>query len=165
MTESRNVILFLCVANSARSQMAEGLARTLAPRGIEIQSAGSQPSRVHPFAIAAMKEIGIDLSTHASKSVNDIDAAGVRTVITLCADEVCPDFLKRGPIECLHWPHSDPASSIANESHGEVGHRDVDHRDVGHREDRTAEFQLAAFRNVRDQLRNRLRRYFAELAV
>ncbi|MFT3700120.1 MAG: arsenate reductase ArsC [Kofleriaceae bacterium] len=101
-------LLFLCVANSARSQMAEGLARQKFGDGAAIQSAGSQPSRVNPYAIEVMQEIGIDLRTHVSKSVDTIDPATVDTVITLCAEEVCPVFL--GNVRRLHWPIPDPAS-------------------------------------------------------
>ena len=100
-------ILFLCVANSARSQMAEGLARQLFP-GLRIQSAGSRPSRVNPYAQEVLAEAGIDASGHTSKSVQDIDPASVDLVITLCAEEVCPLFL--GKAEKLHWPIPDPAS-------------------------------------------------------
>ena len=100
-------ILFLCVANSARSQMAEGLARQLFP-SLRIQSAGSRPSRVNPYAVEALAEAGIDASSHTSKSVQDIDPASVDLVITLCAEEVCPLFL--GKAERLHWPIPDPAS-------------------------------------------------------
>ena len=100
-------ILFLCVANSARSQMAEGLARRLFP-GLTIQSAGSRPSRVNPYALEVLAEVGLDLSSHTSKSVQTIDPATVDLVITLCAEEVCPAFLGRA--ERLHWPLPDPAS-------------------------------------------------------
>ena len=100
-------ILFLCVANSARSQLGEGLARHLFP-GFRIQSAGSRPSRVNPHAIEALAEVGIEASAHTSKSVADIDPATVDLVITLCAEEVCPAFL--GKAERLHWPIPDPAS-------------------------------------------------------
>lgn len=100
-------ILFLCVANSARSQLGEGLARRMFP-GFRIQSAGSRPSRVNPRAIEALAERGIDASTHTSKPVSDIDPASVDLVITLCAEEVCPAFLGRA--ERLHWPIPDPAS-------------------------------------------------------
>ncbi len=101
-------ILFLCVANSARSQMAEGLARHLLGDQAMVQSAGSKPSQVNPFAIQAMSQIGIDLSTHVSKSVHEIDPTSVNTVITLCAEEVCPVFL--GNATRLHWPLPDPAA-------------------------------------------------------
>ncbi len=100
-------ILFLCVANSARSQLGEGLARQLFP-GFRIQSAGSRPSRVNPYALEALAERGIDAAAHTSKPVSDIDPATVDLVITLCAEEVCPAFLGRA--ERLHWPIPDPAS-------------------------------------------------------
>ena len=100
-------ILFLCVANSARSQLGEGLARHLFP-GLRIQSAGSRPSTVNPYAIEALEDLGIDASAQSSKSVVDIDPAAVDLVITLCAEEVCPAFL--GKAERLHWPIPDPAS-------------------------------------------------------
>ena len=101
-------LLFLCVANSARSQMAEGLARKILGERAIVQSAGSRPSRVNPLAIAAMAEIGIDITTQHSKSVDSIDPESVDTVITLCAEEVCPLFL--GKARRLHWPISDPAT-------------------------------------------------------
>jgi arsenate reductase len=101
-------ILFLCVANSARSQMAEGLARKMLGSDVEVLSAGSRPSKVNPYAIEAMSEIGIDISGHRSKSVDDVDPASVDTVITLCADEVCP--ILPGRVQHLHWPIPDPAS-------------------------------------------------------
>jgi len=100
-------ILFLCVANSARSQMGEGLGRQMFP-DLRIQSAGSRPSYVNPYAIEVLAEVGIDATIHTSKSVQDIDPASVDLVITLCAEEVCPVFL--GKAERLHWPIPDPAS-------------------------------------------------------
>lgn len=102
-------ILFLCVANSARSQMAEGLARSLLGARTRVQSAGSRPSRVNPYAIEVMREIGIDVSAHRSKSVEEIDPTTVGMVVTLCAEEVCPLFL--GNVERLHWPIEDPVST------------------------------------------------------
>lgn len=101
-------ILFLCVANSARSQLAEGLARKILAGRVRVQSAGSRPSRVNPFAIEVAREVGVDLAGHASKSVETVDPASVDTVITLCAEEVCPVFL--GQARRLHWPIPDPAS-------------------------------------------------------
>ena len=101
-------ILFLCVANSARSQLAEGLARKILGDQARIQSAGSRPSRVNPYAVEVAAEVGVDLSTHRSKSVDTIDPATVDTVITLCAEEVCPVFL--ADVRRLHWPIADPAS-------------------------------------------------------
>lgn len=102
-------ILFLCVANSARSQMAEGLARNHFGDRATISSAGSAPSRVNPYAIEAMAEIGIDITGQHSKSVEGIDPDGLDLVITLCAEEVCP--VLPGRVKCLHWPIADPASS------------------------------------------------------
>lgn len=101
-------ILFLCVANSARSQMAEGLARRLFGDAAEVMSAGSQPSRVNPYAIEAMSELGIDISGHRSTSVAEVDTAAVDLVVTLCAEEVCP--VLPGRVRRLHWPIPDPAS-------------------------------------------------------
>jgi thioredoxin type arsenate reductase len=102
-------ILFLCVANSARSQMAEGLARNILGNRASVMSAGSQPSSLNPYAVAAMAEIGVDISRHQAKSVDDVDAAAVDLVVTLCADEVCP--ILPGRVRRLHWPVADPASS------------------------------------------------------
>jgi arsenate reductase (thioredoxin) len=101
-------ILFLCVANSARSQMAEGLARARFGGKANVQSAGSQPSHVNPVAIEVMRERGIDISQQRSKSVDAIDPNDVDLVITLCAEEVCPVFLGRA--RRLHWPLPDPAT-------------------------------------------------------
>lgn len=126
-------VLFLCVANSARSQMAEGIARKLWANRGRIQSAGSHPSRVNPYAIQVMAEIGLDLSLQRSKSVDDIDPSTVDLVVTLCAEEVCPVFL--GKAERLHWPLPDPASSDPTLSPAEM---------------------LARFRTTRDELRLRL---------
>lgn len=126
-------ILFLCVANSARSQMAEGLARARLGDRVRVQSAGSAPTTVNPYAIEVMAEIGIDLAGHRSKSVETIDPATVDTVITLCADEVCPVFL--GAAARRHWPIDDPASrdpALARDQH------------------------LARFRAARDQLAGRI---------
>lgn len=101
-------VLFLCVANSARSQMAEGLARKIFGAGFEVMSAGSQPSRVNPYAIEALAEIGLDISGHRSKSVDEFDPANLDLVVTLCAEEVCP--VLPGRVRRLHWPIPDPAS-------------------------------------------------------
>jgi len=128
-------VLFLCVANSARSQMAEGIARTLAPASVKISSAGSQPSRLNPPAVRALAEIGIDISGQVSKSVNDIPPDQVDTVITLCAEEVCPVWL--GKATRLHWGLPDPAHA---------GTTDAE--------------RLQAFRDVRDELRRRLAEVF-----
>jgi protein-tyrosine-phosphatase/catechol 2,3-dioxygenase-like lactoylglutathione lyase family enzyme len=126
-------ILFLCVANSARSQMAEGLARKLFGTRTAVQSAGSEPSQVNPYAIEVMNEVGVDLTTHHSKSVQTIDPATVGTVITLCAEEVCPVFL--GKVRRLHWPIQDPASKDSALPREEM---------------------LTRFRAARDQIQGRL---------
>jgi arsenate reductase (thioredoxin) len=126
-------ILFLCVANSARSQMAEGLARKLFGARVTVASAGSEPSHVNPYAIEVMREVGVDLTTHQSKSVQTVDPSTVGTVITLCAEEVCPVFL--GKAKRLHWPISDPASKDATIPREEM---------------------LTRFRTARDQIQGRL---------
>jgi protein-tyrosine-phosphatase/catechol 2,3-dioxygenase-like lactoylglutathione lyase family enzyme len=127
-------ILFLCVANSARSQMAEGLARSLFGHRVEVLSAGSHPAVVNAYAIEAMAEIGINLAGHRSKSVADIDTSKVDMVVTLCAEQVCP--VLPGQVQRLHWPISDPA---------------VDDEDASH------DFILERFRASRDQLRERIK--------
>lgn len=99
-------ILFLCVANSARSQMAEGLARQRFGDAVRVQSAGSAPSRVNPYAVRALAEVGVDASAQTSKHVDTIDPASVDLVITLCAEESCPLFLGDAPR--LSWAMPDP---------------------------------------------------------
>ena len=105
---ARPGLLFLCVANSARSQIAEGLARMMLGDRATVHSAGSRPTGVSPYAIEVMREIGADLSSHRSKAVEAIDPSSIDVVITLCAEEVCPVFL--GDVRRLHWPIPDPAS-------------------------------------------------------
>ena len=100
-------ILFLCVANSARSQMAEGLARQIFGERAEVSSAGSHPSTVNPHAVEAMAEIGTDITGQVSKSVDTIDVSDLDLVVTLCAEEVCP--ILPGRVRRLHWPIADPA--------------------------------------------------------
>jgi len=107
-------ILFLCVANSARSQMAEGLARRLLGTRAEAMSAGSMPESVNPHAVSAMAEIGIDIRQQQSKSVTSIDAATIDIVVTLCAEEVCP--VLPGKVRRLHWPVADPAADPGDQS-------------------------------------------------
>ena len=106
-------ILFLCVANSARSQMAEGLAKSMLGQGHNIQSAGSIPSgEVHPNAVIAMDEIGIDIRDQFSKSTDDLDKEFIDNLdyaITLCAEEVCPVLPTKA--KSLHWMNEDPANS------------------------------------------------------
>ncbi len=105
-------ILFMCVANSARSQLAEGLARLFLKPETEIASAGSDPTQLNPYAVEVMREIGVDLSSHYSKRVEDLPADFVDeldVVITLCAEEVCPRVVSKA--KRLHWPIADPATN------------------------------------------------------
>jgi protein-tyrosine-phosphatase/N-acetylglutamate synthase-like GNAT family acetyltransferase len=102
-------LLFLCVANSARSQMAEALARRLFGHTVRVQSAGSRPAGINPHAVAALAEIGIGVEDQHSKAVDAIDPATVDTVVTLCAEEVCPLWL--GAATRVHWPLPDPAAA------------------------------------------------------
>jgi protein-tyrosine-phosphatase len=99
-------ILFLCVKNSARSQMAEGLACALAPEGYRFFSAGSQPGIINPLAIDALKELGIDISRHRAKGLDEIPLEEMDTIVTLCGEEVCP--IVPGNVSRLHWPLPDP---------------------------------------------------------
>jgi arsenate reductase len=127
-------VLFLCVANSARSQMAEALARHVFGDAVRAQSAGSDPSRVNPYAVRALSEIGVDTSGLHSKHVDTIDPASVDLVITLCAEESCPLFL--GDAERVSWAMPDP---------------DRKHEDLSDEE------RLGHFRVARDAILGRLR--------
>ena len=100
-------IIFLCVANSARSQIAEGLARAMAPEGVRVQSAGSVPTEVRAESIEVMAEVGIDISEHYSKSIDDVGLENASLVVTLCAEESCPVMPPN--VRHLHWPIPDPA--------------------------------------------------------
>ncbi len=124
-------LLFLCVANSARSQMAEGIARSLAPPGVKVSSAGSAPSRLNPLAARALAEVGIDMAGQRSKSVDEFPPDGIDVVVTLCAEEVCPVFL--GKALRVHWGLPDPAAAAGSDDQ-----------------------RLQAFRDVRDELHRRL---------
>lgn len=137
MGEKSHGLLFLCVANSSRSQMAEGLARAEVAAHVEVLSAGSAPGGVNPFAVRAMEEIGIDISGHQSTSVEDVPPERVHTVVTLCAEEVCPVFL--GSAERHHIAFEDPAAIEGSD-----------------------EEKLASFRKVRDQIQAELKRFLAE---
>ena len=109
-------ILFMCVANSARSQLAEGLAKKIMGPNIEIQSAGSKPSRVNPYAMQVLSEMGIDISNQSSKSVDDLPSHFIENldyVITLCKEEVCPIIISK--VKKIHWPLADPAGTGTNE--------------------------------------------------
>jgi arsenate reductase len=104
--------VFLCIANAARSQMAEGLARAIAPLGAGYQffSAGSQPGTLNPLAVRALAEQGIDIAHHRSKGLDDVPLAQADVIVTLCADEVCPFVPGERPVQRLHWPLLDPTS-------------------------------------------------------
>ena len=99
-------ILFLCVKNSARSQMAEGLARAIAPPGYRFLSAGSDPGVINPLAIQALAEQHIDISEYRAKGLAGIAVDQVDTIVTLCAEEVCP--VVPGNVRRLHWLLADP---------------------------------------------------------
>lgn len=124
-------ILFLCVANSARSQMAEGLARELFGNNADISSAGSKPTKVNPFAIEAMKNIDIDISSQHSKSIDEALSGDVDWVITLCKEEICPVVPEASKTE--HWPFDDPADAAGSDA-----------------------TILHSFENIRDQIRSKL---------
>jgi arsenate reductase len=124
----RNGVAFLCVGNSTRSQMAEGFARFLGPSDVAVFSAGSVPTEVNPFAVRAMKEVGIDISKHRSKDVKDLPLQRIAVAVTLCEEDECP--VLPGHVQRLAWPLTDPAAEGENETD-----------------------RLHAFRRVRDQIR------------
>jgi len=128
-------ILFMCVANSARSQMAEGIARAAAPAGVAIFSAGSRPAPIREIAIRVMGEIGMDISAQKPKAADEIDREAIKAVITLCEEEVCPAWL--GAAANVHWKLPDPARVRESEA-----------------------ASLAAFRETRDELRRRIETLF-----
>lgn len=129
----RTSVLILCTENSARSQMAEGLLRHDSGHRFDVSSAGTRRSAVHPLAVEAMLEIGIDISGQRSKSVEDLDGDAFDFVITVCdrANENCPSF--RNVRRRIHWGFEDPAEAVGS-----------------------AEERLEAFRRVRDRIRQRL---------
>lgn len=134
-------ILFMCVANSARSQIAEGFARQLFPQ-FEIKSAGSRPGILNSIAIAVMKEIGLDISSHHSKSTDHLPPEFLENldyVITLCEEEVCPILVSKA--KKIHWPFKDPVA------HGQY----------------TPPEALKRFRLTRDQILLRLQEFKSEL--
>jgi len=108
-------VLFLCTGNSARSQMAEGIARNLSKGSLEVYSAGLNPKGVHPIATAVMEEIGINIRHHASKGIDLNLLKKMDFIITVCgnADERCP--ATPAQIQKEHWPIPDPVSVIAEE--------------------------------------------------
>jgi arsenate reductase (thioredoxin) len=135
MTE-RIHVLILCTGNSARSQMAEGLLREMAGDRVEVASAGVAPTHVRPEAIAAMKEIGIDILKHRSKSIDEVITQTFDYVITVCdnANQLCPTF--PGACRRIHWSIEDPAAVEGD--------------------DKT---RLEAFRRARNELRGQLRKF------
>ena len=124
-------VLFLCVHNSARSQIAEGFARALAPADTRVMSAGSDPRGVNPFAVEVMQEVGIDITGQRSQRIDDVPWREADTVVTLCgeAEGICP--VVAGDVRRVHWPLPDPAA--APEAR-----------------------RLAVFREVRDEIRWRV---------
>jgi arsenate reductase len=136
---AKKKVLVLCTGNSARSQMAEGLFRHEAGDRYEVYSAGTNPGLVRPEAIAVMEEIGIDISGHRSKSVEEFAGQELDYVITVCdnAREACPVF----PAKTLrmHWPFEDPAAVPGQESE-----------------------RKSAFRKVRNQIHGRIMLFLGE---
>ena len=118
-------ILFLCVGNSGRSQIAEGLAKDMLPKSYDIRSAGSNPAKnIHSDAILAMNEIGIDISSHKTKSIESLDIEFLNKldhVITLCAEVVCPIVPKS--TNTLHWPNEDPDNDSYTKTQSENAFR------------------------------------------
>jgi arsenate reductase (thioredoxin) len=132
-------ILILCTGNSCRSHMAEGILRAAAGDLLDVQSAGSKPAGyVHPLAIKALAEIGIDISAHHSKHMDEFLSQDVETVITVCgnADQACPMF--PGQLNRHHWGFDDPAHATGTEDE-----------------------QMAVFRRVRDEIRKVFEAYAA----
>lgn len=139
MNHPKPLVLVLCTGNSCRSHLAEGILREAAGDAFEVASAGSKPAGyVHPLAVRAMKEIGIDISGHRSKHLSEFLERKVDTVVTVCgnADQVCPVF--PGQVARHHWPFDDPAHATGTE-----------------------EEQLAVFRRVRDEIARVFRAYAA----
>ncbi len=135
----RQRVLFLCTANSCRSQMAEGWLRTLAAERFEALSAGTHASSVNPRAVQVMAEVGIDLAVQRSKSIEEFLEDPPDVVVTVCdqAAEACPTL--PGATRVLHWPFPDPAGARGTE-----------------------EEVLGEFRAVRDAIGARLRAWLAE---
>ena len=113
---AKPTVLILCTGNSCRSHMAEGILKSVAGEILNVQSAGSDPAGyVHPLAIKALGEIGIDISANSSKHMNDFLDQEVETVITVCgnADQACPSY--PGQSNRHHWPFTDPAKAEGSE--------------------------------------------------
>jgi arsenate reductase len=133
------LILILCTGNSCRSHLAEGILSAAAGDALRVASAGSKPAGyVHPLAIKALAEIGIDISAHRSKHLSEFLTEKVETVITVCgnADQACPMF--PGQVNRHHWGFDDPAHATG-----------------------TDEEQFAVFRRVRDEIARTFRAYAA----
>lgn len=141
MSDAKRVLI-LCTGNSARSQMAEGLLRHDGGAAFEVSSAGTRPSAVRPEAIAAMKEIGVDISGHRSKSVDELVGREFDYVITVCdnARESCPVF--PGETRRVHWSFEDPAAVEGD-----------------------YETRLASFRRIRDEIRETFRGFVADVGA
>lgn len=139
MSDKRRVLI-LCTGNSARSQMAEGLLRARGDERFEVYSAGTRPTSVRDEAVEVMREAGVDIGAHRSKSVEEFEGREFDYVITVCdnARETCPVF--PGRAERIHWSFDDPAAVEG-----------------------TSEERLAVFRRVRDEIDARLREWTAEL--
>jgi arsenate reductase (thioredoxin) len=123
ITDPPRRVLFLCLHNSARSQMAEGFARRLKPADVEVWSAGTEPAGVHPMAVAVMRELEIDISGQVSRHLDAVPWREADTVVTLCgeAEEACPAV--GGRVRRVHWPLPDP--SRASEADRERVFREV----------------------------------------
>jgi Protein-tyrosine-phosphatase len=137
MPEPKPTVLILCTGNSCRSHLAEGILRAVAGDFLDVASAGSRPSGyVHPLAIQVMQEIGIDITGHTSKHMNEFLSRPVETVITVCgnADQACP--IVPGQVNRHHWPFDDPAHATG-----------------------TTVEQLVVFRRVRDEIRRTFTAY------
>ena len=109
---TKPTVLILCTGNSCRSQMAEGILKSVAGETLNVQSAGSNPAGyVHPLAIKALGEIGIDIASNTSKHMDEFLKQNVETVITVCgkADQECPVY--PGQVNRFHWPFFDPAKA------------------------------------------------------
>jgi len=136
---NKPTVLILCTGNSCRSHLAEGILRAALSEDYIVASAGSKPAGyVHPLAIQVMAEIGIDISSHTSKHMNEFLDQSVETVITVCgnADQACPLF--PGQVNRHHWPFNDPAHAMGTE-----------------------EEKLVVFRRVRDEIRRVFEAYAA----
>src|SRR3954470_21710044 len=136
---TKPTVLILCTGNSCRSHLAEGILRRAAGNVLDVQSAGSNPAGyVHPLAIAVMAEIGIDISQHRSKHMNEFLQQPIETVITVCgkADQACPIF--PGQLNRHHWAFDDPAHATGSEAE-----------------------KLAVFRRVRDEIKRTFEAYAA----